>query len=125
MDCPKCGAAMELVKVEDVEIDRCGGCGGMWFDLLEHEHLKAIAGSEQVDSGAPGRGQKQDQIRKANCPRCKTPMIGMVFAEQTHIHYEMCSVCHGVYLDAGEFADFKHLTLGERVKHALGLFKQA
>jgi Zn-finger nucleic acid-binding protein len=115
---------MEAVKVEDIEIDRCKGCGGLWFDLLEHEHLKAITGSEKVDSGDQNRGREQDLVRKVDCPRCQTAMIGMVFAQQGHIRYEMCSVCSGVYLDAGEFADFKDLTLGERMKHAWGLFKK-
>jgi Zn-finger nucleic acid-binding protein len=115
---------MESVKVEDIEIDRCPDCGGLWFDLLEHEHLKAIAGSEKVDSGDQARGRQQDLMRKVDCPKCRTPMVAMVFAQQGHIRYEMCSVCYGVYLDAGEFADFKHLTIGERVKHAWGMFKK-
>jgi len=124
MNCPKCNADMELVKIADIEIDRCTGCGGLWFDMLEHEHLKGIAGSERIDSGDAARGRQQDQVRKVNCPRYKTGMIGMVFPGQTHIHYEMCSVCHGVYLDAGEFADFKQVSLSERVKHILAIFKK-
>ena len=121
MNCPKCNAAMELITVEAIQVDRCTGCGGLWFDLLEHEHLKEIPGSEKIDFTEPGRGTQQEQIRRADCPRCKTTMIRMVFPEQPHIHYEMCSVCHGVYLDAGEFADYKQMTVTERVKHAFGL----
>lgn len=124
MNCPKCNAVMELVTVESVQVDRCTGCGGLWFDMLEHEHLKALGDSERIDSADPARGKAQDVLRKIDCPRCKTGMIAMVFPAQPQIHYEMCSTCHGLYLDAGEFADFKHLTIAERVKHALALFKR-
>ena len=40
MQCPKCAQAMEKVKFQDVEIDRCINCGGMWFDMLELDELK-------------------------------------------------------------------------------------
>lgn len=122
MNCPKCNVVMELVTVEAIQVDRCTGCGGLWFDLLEHEHLKKAPGSEKIDRIEPGRGSQQDQIRKVDCPRCKTRMISMAFPEQPHIHYEMCSVCHGVYLDAGEFEDYRQMTATEWVRHALGLF---
>lgn len=120
MDCPKCKSQMETVTAEQIETNRCTSCGGLWFDLREHEHLKRIAGSEAVDSGDPARGKQQDQVRNIDCPRCHTKMIGLVFPDQPHIHYEMCSVCYGVYFDAGEFADYAKMTLAERVKYALG-----
>jgi Zn-finger nucleic acid-binding protein len=31
---------MEVVRFEDIEVDRCVRCGGLWFDALEHEELK-------------------------------------------------------------------------------------
>ena len=37
----------------------------------------------------------------------------MVVAAQTHIAYEACTVCYGVYFDAGEFTDYKHETLAD------------
>jgi Zn-finger nucleic acid-binding protein len=110
---------MESVTVESMQVDRCTGCSGLWFDLREHEHLKSVRGAEEVDTGDPARGKQQDAARNVMCPKCKTRMISMVFPEQPHIHYEMCSVCSGVYLDAGEFADYKQMTLAERVKYAL------
>jgi len=48
-------------------------------------------------------------------------MVKQVFPKQTHIHYEQCSICGGVYLDAGEFRDFTDLTLTERIKYLFNL----
>jgi Zn-finger nucleic acid-binding protein len=46
MECPKCDSAMEKVRFEKIEVDRCTNCKELWFDMLEHEHLKAMEKSE-------------------------------------------------------------------------------
>jgi len=32
MKCPKCASELTIVKLEDVEVDECKKCGGIWFD---------------------------------------------------------------------------------------------
>ncbi len=107
LTCPKCGSEMEKVKFRSIEVDRCEGCRGLWFDNLEHEKLKLLEGSERIDSGEPAIGKKYDKIDRIKCPVCHTSMVRMVDAKQRHIHYENCPACSGVFFDAGEFADFK------------------
>jgi uncharacterized protein len=51
MECPKCQAQMEVVQFEEVEVDRCVRCGGLWFDVLEHEELRDRSGAETIDTG--------------------------------------------------------------------------
>lgn len=111
MECPKCNADMEKVTHEAIEVDRCTGCKGIWFDMLEEEHLKAIKGSESIDIGDAAEGAKLDEKRKVDCPACQTAMIPMVDRTQPHIRYEACTVCHGVFFDAGEFRDYKEETI--------------
>ena len=107
MTCPKCRAPMETVRYAEVEVERCTGCGGLWFDLLEHEDLKQVAGSEAIDSGDPEVGRRNDGVGPVHCPVDGVPLTRMVHARQRHLWYEMCPVCHGVFFDAGEFSDFK------------------
>jgi Zn-finger nucleic acid-binding protein len=38
-------------------------------------------------------------------------MVKMVDARQPHIRYESCSVCYGVFFDAGEFRDYNKETV--------------
>jgi len=111
LNCPKCDHAMEKLEYERIEVDRCTYCGGIWFDLLEAEHLKSLEGSESIDVGNPVDGRHFDQIRKIDCPVCHTRMIGMVDRSQPHIHFESCKVCYGIFFDAGEFTDWKSKTL--------------
>src|SRR5262245_41438589 len=102
MLCPKCLSSMEPVAIEGFEVDRCTNCRGMWFDLREDEHLRAIPGAERIDDGSPEVGRKYNRVRDYDCPRCRTPLIKMVDADKTRLQYESCKVCHGLFFDAGE-----------------------
>jgi hypothetical protein len=46
-------------------------------------------------------------------------MIQMTDHKQPHIKYESCTVCYGVFFDAGEFRDYKEVTLAESVRKLL------
>jgi len=109
--CPKCKSPMEIVAFHDIEVDRCTGCKGLFFDSRENERLKSMRGSEIIDSGDPAVGRKNNTIPYIHCPRDGTPMVRMVDPSQPHLWYETCSACGGVYFDAGEFRDYKHHTL--------------
>ena len=37
--CPRCGAAMIEVPIQQVKVDRCSGCGGVFLDQGELEIL--------------------------------------------------------------------------------------
>ena len=115
LTCPKCKSPMEKVKFQDIEVDRCTSCRGLWFDMLKREHLDALKGSQSIDIGAPS-AEKRDAVVRINCPVCHTPMIRMVDLKQPHIWYESCTVCFGVFYDAGEFREHKE-------HHVLGFFK--
>ena len=115
MECPKCGARFEQVQVEGETVDRCTGCQGLWFDLEEHEELKAHAGL--LDSGDAALGARHDGNDRIACPKCpNSPLIRMVDPAQPHIRFESCTVCYGRFYDAGEFRDFAELTLCERLR---------
>jgi Zn-finger nucleic acid-binding protein len=116
MNCPKCQGSMRSVDFEDVSVDRCTRCGGIWFDLLEQQDLKQKPGSERIDAGDPAEGRKRDDQVVVMCPIDNVRMIGMVDAAQPHIWFESCPVCHGAFFDAGEFTDFKERSLAELLR---------
>ena len=118
MKCPRCSSAMETVQVEDVQIDRCTQCGGLWFDEFELTDLKAKQGSEKVDTGHADKSNQHSQAR-INCPKCSTFMLRMVDSQQPHIWYETCEECGGSFFDAGEFRELKHHNFLGRIKDVL------
>lgn len=114
MNCPKCDSKFETVSFNDIEVERCLGCQGLWFDMLEREDLVKIKGSESIDIGNDQVGEEYDNLRNIKCPHCTVKMIPMVDKDQVHIKYESCTVCYGTFFDAGEFRDLKDHSVVER-----------
>ena len=107
--CPKCNHGMEQITYDDITIDRCTHCEGLWFDGDEAQQLKKKPGAAVVDAGNPKKGRKYDSREDIRCPRCGKAMEKSADWKQVHIWYEACRD-HGIFMDAGEFTDFKHET---------------
>ncbi|MEH6567821.1 MAG: zf-TFIIB domain-containing protein [Halioglobus sp.] len=112
IECPKCRHGMEEITYGDVTIDRCTNCAGLWFDTGEADQLKAKWMGDALDTGSPNEGKKWDTVEDISCPRCAKDMHKTSDPDQQHIWYEICSE-HGMFMDAGEFTDYKHETLAD------------
>lgn len=124
MKCPKCQGEMEQVVYQDVEVDRCTQCDGLWFDAAERDDLLRIEGSEELDGGASDPAHPRNLTINVLCPRCDVKMQHMVDDKQIHIHFESCPNCAGQFFDAGEFRDLKDLTIIESFVATLRKFKR-
>ena len=62
--CPRCKINMEKLKKEDVIIDVCKKCGGMWLDAGEMDKLADMAQNikkeEKVESKEPEEKKKEE-----------------------------------------------------------------
>ena len=123
MNCPKCSSKFEKVSFGEIEVERCLGCQGLWFDMLEKDDLAKIEGSEAIDIGDDQVGDEYDSLQDIKCPQCTVKMLPMVDKDQVHIKYESCPICYGTFFDAGEFRDLKEYTVLERFKEMLGTLR--
>lgn len=127
MDCPKCNSEMQILNIETlqgkVEIDRCNSCHGLWFDNGEAEKLKGDWMADFADSGDPGVGKTYNTVRDIQCPRCSKPMTKINDPKQRHLEYEACEE-HGMFMDAGEFTDYKHETLLDIFRDAVSRIRR-
>ncbi len=114
MKCPKCESELETIKLEEIEVERCVSCRGLWLDMLEKEDLLKIEGSESIDIGDAQIGAEYSKMRDIKCPVCAEPMIPMVDKQQDHVQFESCPICYGTFFDAGEFRDLKEHSVLER-----------
>jgi uncharacterized protein len=106
LKCPKCDGGMESHVFDDVTIDRCTHCEGIWFDKGEEHALKDKGIAKAVDIGDPAVGRQWDfHEEDVDCPRCGKRMQKGSDPEQPHIWYEFCED-HGLFMDAGEFKDY-------------------
>lgn len=107
MICPKCQQALEVVSYNGIEIDRCTGCYGIWFDHREEEQLKQLQGAaEALDIGDEFVGASFDQVPDTQCPKCQIPLHQVLHQGTVEIRFERCTQCKGSFFDAGEFSDY-------------------
>lgn len=112
MQCPKCHSRMDKVPTPQGVVDRCSNCKGIWFAILEHEHLQPYV--DEIDTGSAETGAHYNKIDRIGCPVCpNSQLIRMVDVEQPHIWFESCAICYGRFFDAGEFRDLSEVTLGD------------
>jgi PAT family beta-lactamase induction signal transducer AmpG len=116
MRCPKCRADMQQIMFDDVEVDRCTVCHGLWFDDGELGKLRTKEAAAALDIGDIKTGKQHNQIEHYRCPRCAGPMHRLVDPKQTHIWYEQCGSCHGSFFDAGELTDLATVSVSDFFK---------
>ena len=120
MDCPKCRSPMTAVTSHGIELDRCTQCEGLWFDAQEARKLKDLPGSGAVDVGHANIGKHYDEIREVDCPRCGVRMENIADPHQKHIILEHCPQCDGLFMDAGEFRDYRQEDLWDFLRMFFG-----
>lgn len=119
--CPKCPGRLDMVTYgRKIAVRRCDTCGGLFCEpeiLLEmkREWMSEII----IDSGNVRVGHKHDALGDIDCPQCGIPMDKTYDSDQTHIWFESCPQCEGMYLDAGEFSDLKRDTFLDRIRDFL------
>jgi uncharacterized protein len=115
MKCVKCPGEMVGVRIDDVSVDQCAACGGIWFDALE---LEPVLRSNDVDAllDAGPRSVGADE-RRGRCPRCKTDSYLLRIASRAaKVHVDTCAVCGGKWLDRGELELLQQKGLGGRLR---------
>jgi Zn-finger nucleic acid-binding protein len=116
---------MTTISASEHQVERCTGCGGLWFDLREHERIsESKAQVEEVDTADPLMGRRHNEMRDVSCPVCRVKMLKLSVPNQLHIKYESCPVCYGAFFDAGEFTDYARETVAEQFSHFFRGFRR-
>lgn len=118
MDCPVCKqSAMITLELNDVEIDYCMECQGIWLDagelellLGEPEKAKELLHSFKVDY------ESTEKVRK--CPICYKKMQKIVVgSSKPKLLIDKCRKGDGLWFDKGELEDiFERAQLDENNK---------
>lgn len=113
MDCPKCVGKLEKKKIENIEVDVCSVCEGIWFDAGElKEVLEADAkdfdyidvGREEFDGKELAAAEIDLNERIGKCPRCNNNivLIQTRYEKNPDLVVDICPMGHGLWLDGGE-----------------------
>lgn len=103
MKCPKCKSeTLGGFKIEEVVVDRCSSCDGIWFDAQELGELLA-EDAKQVASLRRGSGHEELDGKKGVCPRDAGELMRVYSAVDKTVIIDACPECRGIWLDGGEF----------------------
>jgi uncharacterized protein len=122
MKCPKCEGLLESVDFgTDISVMRCDSCHGLFSNTATLEKMREQWLSDTVlDTGSAAVGARNNALQDIQCPGCHTIMERVEDIDQSHIQLDLCPSCDGVFLDAGELTDMKHVTLMDHIKRLLG-----
>lgn len=123
MNCPVCKNPMIVLEIEEVEIDYCTECGGIWLDAGELELLVGTADKARQLIASFTASNSSETPRK--CPICLKKMEKVLVGKENN-HRELIDRCpkeHGLWFDAGELQQIlkmAHFDDEGHVRHILG-----
>ncbi|HEV8113353.1 MAG TPA: zf-TFIIB domain-containing protein [Planctomycetota bacterium] len=104
MKCPACKRMLREKTAGDITLDMCyGGCGGVWFDANELDHVSPRAAGA-LHSIWQLASRADDSNGPRECPRCPEQVLDRKwFSDSLKVEIDQCPKCGGIWLDDGEF----------------------
>ena len=105
MLCPACRENLEKSLFYGVEVDYCQQCLGVWF---EEDELRQAKDEKDRDLRWLDINLWKDETNfeisagQRLCPSCRMPLYQVGYGE-SGIFVDVCNLCHGIWLDRGEF----------------------
>lgn len=105
MDCPVCENAMITLELEEVEIDYCTDCGGIWLDAGELEELLGQA-DKAAQLLASFKADPNCTEKPRKCPICDKKMQKIIVGQsKPTLLIDRCAKGDGLWFDNGELHD--------------------
>lgn len=110
MDCVDCREPMIVLEVDQVEIDFCLECGGIWLDSGE---LGILLDDEKAVEEFLKKPVRSNRIHESErlCPECEKNLDELLVDPDNGIYIDRCPDRHGIFFDRGE------------LKQVIGLFE--
>lgn len=124
LTCVKCTSVLDRSKIDEIEVDLCPACGGLWLDHGEIERLgggtpAAMDGLRKALTG----GAKADlSDTTTSCPACPGTLKELQLGP---VHVDYCSQCKGLFLDKGELDQALGAVKGSTLEQVLQLAAQS
>lgn len=105
MNCPNRHGKLEKALFNNVEVDYCLVCLGIWFEQDELEWAKDNKDKQlnwlDIDLW---RDKDKFTLSKSSrqCPADRTGLMEVRY-DDSHVRLDYCKFCRGIWLDRGEF----------------------
>ncbi len=123
MNCPVCKEPMIVLELNEVEIDNCFSCGGIWLDAGELEIL--LEGSNKSEAIIYSMKRDTKSKEKAlRCPVCNKKMDKISAGIDKVITLDKCRNKHGFWFDGGELEEILFMAKFDEDNKILDLLKE-
>jgi Zn-finger nucleic acid-binding protein len=95
MKCPVCRIPTYVVEFDQIEIDMCAGCEGLWFDRGELDLLLDDDAGQALTAAAASEAVR-------SCPLCAKPMAKVNIGPGGGVLIDSCGEGCGLWFDRGE-----------------------
>jgi len=123
VNCPVCKKEpMVVLELDEVEVDYCPSCRGIWLDAGELELLLEDAGEKEalLSSFELDRATKEKSVK---CPICRKRMQKALFGEEEQVRIDKCRKNDGIWFDEGELEKVIAMGAGDKENKVLNLLK--
>ena len=120
LKCPNCADELIEQSMYGILIDRCKGCGGIFFDRNELESILDIVeiiGDIELDEDEIDTTSIAERERIFKCPHDGEIMGKKIIGAET---IDVCGKCGGIWLDDGELFALK--ITENNIKNNLNLY---
>ena len=99
LKCPDCYELMNLYSCQNVVIDKCSSCQGIWFDHKEFGVFKRTLDSHTLSRVEINFKPPQlDSISLSTCPRCEVILDDKNYSYKSGVKFKTCHNCNGIWL---------------------------
>jgi Zn-finger nucleic acid-binding protein len=123
MICPVCNNPIVVLELDQVEIDHCLHCGGIWLDAGELELLLETEGDRLRFKNFLTEDNSVKEKRYP-CPICNKKMKKVFVGEGKKILIDKCKNNHGLWLDKGELEEVIALSSHNKEGKIIHLLKR-
>ncbi len=121
MECPVCKNQMIILELEQVEIDHCPACKGVWLDSGE---LQLLTEEKNLTDNFLNSYITVDDYpeKKYKCPVCKKKMKKIKFTKDKD-DYLILDLCQqdGLWFDKGELQEIIEWIGSKKQDHLLSI----
>ena len=97
MECPRCNVEMETLEGEDISLQRCAECSGVFIDPGDLNRI-LLRNGLQVLERLGGKANLEEMA--VSCPECSGVDLTVVEGnDKLGLRFETCESCGGIWLD--------------------------
>ncbi len=123
MNCPFCNNPLVILELNQVEIDYCTRCHGIWLDNGELELLlKNTQEKTQLLNSFSDNKISDEKILK--CPICRKKMEKVTSGIDNKVTLDKCKKDHGIWFNEGELEQVVEMGRLDKQDKIINLLKE-